>query len=266
MAIGAAGVAAIGAAGQASGGLMGTIGSAIQASRQNRQFYDNLRHQRYMYSHRYQMQMRDMQKAGLNPILAYKQGAPTGPAGSAIPSGVNIMEGLASSARGVGKAGRDYQEAKNIITQRKQMGAAIDELNSRAATQAASAREIDARTHLLHLQFPAAEAERDFDISPEGATSRKIKRVIENLGPAAAAVIGGLFGLRAVRGRGRGVRRPSRSGAPPGKLNMGRQKANQSHDPKLGGYKRSPEPRLPFKGPGGRTIRPGRWKESDIPY
>lgn len=57
---------------------------------------------REMYEKRYQMTMADMRKAGLNPILAYKQGAgaaPTSGGGSFQPVKVNLADNIMKGAQ-----------------------------------------------------------------------------------------------------------------------------------------------------------------------
>lgn len=68
--------AALGSAG------IGAISSAFGRSSANKAARSNRRFQKHMYQHRYQYQMEDMAKAGLNPILAYQQGAGGTPSGA----------------------------------------------------------------------------------------------------------------------------------------------------------------------------------------
>lgn len=74
-----------------AGGIAGAIASARQAAK-------NRRFQERMYKHRYQYQMQDMIKAGLNPILAFGNGAPSAPPGS-MANFDNMARGGVASAR-----------------------------------------------------------------------------------------------------------------------------------------------------------------------
>ncbi|AYP28785.1 MAG: minor capsid protein [Microviridae sp.] len=91
-------------AGNIAGGVIGNKASAHEAAR-NRQF------QKRMYRHRYQYTVQDMQKAGLNPALAYQQGAGSAPSGS-----------TASQENPIGDAvGKGVSSALAVSLQKKQM-------------------------------------------------------------------------------------------------------------------------------------------------
>lgn len=78
-----------------------------------------MRFQKNMYRKRYQYQMEDMAKAGLNPILAYKQGPPGAPSGASAtmpPMGANILKAKRSSAeRQLLNAQKDAQRADTLM-------------------------------------------------------------------------------------------------------------------------------------------------------
>lgn len=100
------------------GGIAGSITSAVMSRKLQE---DAQAHQERMYKARYQWTMRDMEKAGLNPILAYQQGA--GAAGSAGPIasvpnfGDSITSGMekgASTAKKKAEEEKTTEELKNV--------------------------------------------------------------------------------------------------------------------------------------------------------
>jgi len=92
------------------GGAAGLAGTAATAYANYKLQKDAQEHQKKMYRSRYQWTMEDMNKAGLNPILAYKQGP--GSAGStpmaSVPDAGNAI--TAGALRGAQAA----QAAANI--------------------------------------------------------------------------------------------------------------------------------------------------------
>lgn len=78
----------------ASGTQLGS--TLLQGMFSARQAKSQMRFQRDMYKQRYQFQVEDLKKAGLNPMLAYQQAAPAAPAGA---MGQMDAPDLVSSAR-----------------------------------------------------------------------------------------------------------------------------------------------------------------------
>lgn len=90
--------ALIGAAGSIGSGLLNKFGSQSANKASARAAKAQMDFQERMSNTAYQRSMADMKKAGLNPILAYKQGGASTP-GGAMPEIRNEMEGLSNSAK-----------------------------------------------------------------------------------------------------------------------------------------------------------------------
>lgn len=124
--------------------------------------------QKETLQHQYQWAMADMKRAGLNPILAYKQGG-AGSAGGSSYSPVNIGEAFSRGA----------QTGVSSASQAKQLEAAIDNVNAdtllkheqqntqtamqtqaRASAMASSAQaaQAGAQTRILDLTLQSAKA------------------------------------------------------------------------------------------------------------
>lgn len=101
--------------------------SLVQGMFSARQAKSQMRFQRDMYKQRYQFQVEDLKKAGLNPMLAYQQAAPAAPAGA---MGQMDAPDLVSSAR----AGMLMKAEKQKIEQDSATAKAI-ELREKAQKQ-----------------------------------------------------------------------------------------------------------------------------------
>ena len=111
--------ALLGAAGALGSGLLGFMGSRSANKAQIAAAREQMAFQERMSSTAYQRAMADMEKAGLNPILAYQRGGATTPAG-AQPNIRNEMEHAASSA---GKLSADVIAARTASAQIKNINA-----------------------------------------------------------------------------------------------------------------------------------------------
>lgn len=104
------------------GGGLDLLGG-MQTNAANREIAsDNRQFQKNMSNTAYRRSMRDMKKAGLNPILAYQQGGASTPAGSVIP--------MENPAKNMPAHVGNYQQGKAIKAQ-------IDNLNTQSALNVA---------------------------------------------------------------------------------------------------------------------------------
>lgn len=111
------------------GGERSNAASAKAADRQ-------MDFQREMYSSRYQMQMEDMKKAGLNPILSYGQAPPGSPSGSSY----TAADSLSPAVNSAMASQRLSEELKNMRETNKKIQSETElnqALKKRASVDAA---------------------------------------------------------------------------------------------------------------------------------
>lgn len=155
--------------------------------------------QKSMYQHRYQYQMNDMRKAGLNPILSYRTGAPGSggsPMGSIPDMGQSMTAGLARGAE-ASKAGN----ARSLMNaQRGAADASAVAAGAAAEHSAASAAKARTETAIMGAELQRAKILQDWYGSDWGRRSIIGRDV---LGAAAPLLGGSALGFLA----GKGMRR-----------------------------------------------------------
>ena len=131
------------------GALVGGVSSIISGALNNsaNRHAATVKNQRdvYNYQHRYQWSMEDMQKAGLNPMLAATQGIGGSINGaSALASSYNIGEGV-TAGMSAGAAGNSAKAAnKQADTAARVADGTIKKLESEVSLNAASAKNVAA--------------------------------------------------------------------------------------------------------------------------
>lgn len=123
----------------------------------------------HQFATRYQTTVKDMEAAGLNPMLAYSQGGGTPPSGSA--ANPPAMEGLGSS----------YQKGASAATLRDNVEADTRNKNSMADKIEAETQLIRAQKGLTLAQEGAAGASADQSRANIGYLETQSKRIIEEI-------------------------------------------------------------------------------------
>lgn len=135
------------------GGLAGSAGSIIGGERANSASLGSTREQmsfqERMSSTAYQRAMDDMKKAGLNPILAYKQGGASSPTGSSMT--------FQNTAAGLGQAIDQFQ---NSALSRKSAQASIDQVRAQTYKTRSEAELLDLQKDRLKLE----NSLKDYDL------------------------------------------------------------------------------------------------------
>lgn len=133
------------AAGAVAGGVSSIIGGMLSNSAARHAATVANERNIYNYQHRYQWAMEDMQKAGLNPMLAATQGIGGSVNGaSALSANYNLGEGV-TSGLSAGAAGNSAKAAnKQADTASRVADGTIKKLDSDVALNAASAKNLEA--------------------------------------------------------------------------------------------------------------------------
>lgn len=200
----------------AASGAASWYGNRMGQKRQHEAFDQ----QKYMMENRYQMQVKDLKAAGLNPMLAYASPAPMpGSVGQAQTNKPDVVGDVTQGTLASAQAAKTRQETENlklesnniqntavqILKQISKTEAEIAEIDQRAKTGKASEQELQRRTELMSIQkelvrVQASLGSQELQIKTpeqiasgtEGAAvsatiSRILKPLIDMLGGAARA-------------------------------------------------------------------------------
>lgn len=135
------------ALGAVTGGISSIIGGALSNSAARHAATVANQRNVYNYQHRYQWAMDDMQKAGLNPMLAATQGIGGSVNGaSALSANYNLGEGVTAgmSAQAAGSSAKAAQKQANTAEAVGQ--GTVRKLDSDVALNAATAKNYEAET------------------------------------------------------------------------------------------------------------------------
>ena len=140
------------AAGAVAGGVASIIGGALSNSAARHAATVANQRNIYNYQHRYQWAMDDMQKAGLNPMLAATQGIGGSINGaSALSANYNIGEGVTAgmSASAAGSSAKAANRQASIAE--KMSDEQIKNLAAQTILASSSAKKYDAETYGVSL-------------------------------------------------------------------------------------------------------------------
>lgn len=154
------------AAGAIAGGVSSIIGGALSNSAARHAATVANQRNIYNYQHRYQWAIEDMQKAGLNPILAATQGIGGSVNGaSALSANYNLGEGVTAgmSAQAAGNSAKAAQHQANVA---EDVGkGTVRKLDSDVALNAASAANLQAETVGRNLANKLAKDSYDTNLA-----------------------------------------------------------------------------------------------------
>lgn len=186
-----------GAGSALTGGLIGAGGGVASAAMMAREAKKNRKFQKKMYRHRYQYTVKDMRKAGINPILA----AGSGLGGGGSPSG------SMASQPDLSRIGEQVTTGKKVHSEvaiQKLQRALID---AQTNTAGELARKTAAEADITEAGIPFAKMNEEFYNSAPGRAAFFAEKFGHVAGALGGGILGGIIGGRA------GRRKPGRSGS-----------------------------------------------------
>lgn len=184
---------ALGAAASIFGGIMGAESQSSTNAMTEEMFNKNLDFQREMRDTQYQAAVKDMSAAGLNPMLAYKNGGNTASGGSGIPQltapyGAGMQSAVNSAV--VAKTYADAEAAKATAANQKAQAdvtaslgaikaqAEIENLKS-SATSSLSSADVNRKTlDVMNYQMDKLFSETSLNMSQQDLVRKQAANAI----------------------------------------------------------------------------------------
>lgn len=164
------------------GGGSGMIGSAIQGRRAEREARRNREFQERMANTVWQRGVRDMRKAGINPMLAFMKGgapAPGGSMASFVHGGDPVASGLAAKRQREETKFKKQEREQHLLDRQTQRALWWNSALTQAqlgSVYTAQARKTDIEARLAEHLLPGAKLESKYDTSQEGYLTRRLGR------------------------------------------------------------------------------------------
>lgn len=168
------------------------VGTAITASLNNAEAAKSRGFAKEMRATAYQTTMKDMKRAGLNPILAYKQGATS--LQTANQAVMPDFGGSFSQGMAAGTGAKDAESKRDLRDLQKDTEIMkVQALQGQTEASLADARKKRAEGELVRAEIPRANAQREVDESAGGQVAIKARRATEHVA-GTAKEIGGAVG------------------------------------------------------------------------
>lgn len=184
-------------------GLMGGVGAAVNAqsvsetNQANLQIAeDNCAFQEYMSNTAYQRGVRDMQKAGINPMLAYSQGGSSTPAGSTAtmqPTNEgDALKSLASSAFEAERLDKELQQKDSAIAlqdasaEAQKVKAQLDRTSARKVAVDTKNAETYGRKLMMDAEVQRENLPAEFGAAKAARTESELREANAQFGKSAS--------------------------------------------------------------------------------